>query len=166
MDYLRTISYDEIDLQWISLTEMSLDDIPAVVNELGQVQPYILTYLMATGSDILDDEEREILLFMGLMVWKLVISQVNSIPEISGEELSECEEKNLNMLEYLAGEPEEEFFITVEKIMNKYHQSEMLRYCIDRIMEEPESENIKENDNIGMIVIYLKSVIDCLDSAV
>jgi len=133
---------------------------------LGKQQPFILTYLMATGNDILLMQEREALLFMGVMLWQIVHAVHDTIPQISGEDLDECEAKNVKMLEYLAGEPERDFMDTVEKIMAKYHQPELLRFIIDRLMEETDKGIEISDDNVGMMVIYLKSIIDCLDVAI
>jgi hypothetical protein len=100
------------------------------------------------------------------MIWHIVSDAVSKIPEISGDVLEDCEEKNIAMLEYLAGEPESDFFDTVETIMTKYPQAQLLRYIIDRLLEEPEKGINLNADNVGMMVIYLKTIIDCIDSAV
>jgi hypothetical protein len=67
------------------------------------------------------------------------------------------------MLEYLAGEPESDFLDTVEKIIGKYNQQVLLKYIIDRLMDEPQRGAEIREDNIGMLVIYLKTLIDCVD---
>lgn len=164
--FLIALTIDEIDQYWNEMDKLELDDVPTLVNNLGKKQPYILTYLMATGNDILSQPEREALLFMGVMIWYIVGHIVPEVPEISGDTLDDCENKNLEMLEYLAGEPESEFMDTVERIMAKYHQAEFLRYIIDRLLEEPEKGIEISEDNMGMMVIYLKTIIDCLDSAI
>ena len=162
---MNALTFEEIDLCWETMNNLELEDVPALVNNLGKVQPYILTYLMATGNEILDQQEREALLFMGVMIWHIVSESMPEIPEIFIDVLEDCEEKNIEMLEYLAGEPESEFMDTVENIMTKYHQAELLRYIIDRLLEEPKKGIELNSDNIGMMVIYLKTIIDCLDSA-
>ncbi len=163
---LIPLTYDEIDDSWNEMGELYIDDVPKLVNKLGKEQPFILTYLMATGSDILNQHERETLLFLGVMIWHIVSKIAPDTPEISGDILDCSEEKNMEMLEYLSGEPETDFMDTVAKIMSKYHQSELLRYIIDRLLEEPDKGIELSEDNIGMIVIYLKTIIDCLDLAI
>ncbi len=160
------LTNNKIDQYWNEMEKLELDDVPTLVNNLGKKQPYILTYLMATGNDIISQPEREALLFMGVMIWYIVGRIVPEVPEISGDTLDDCEDKNVEMLEYLAGEPEAEFMDTVDKIMTKYHQAEFLRYIIDRLLEEPEKGIEISEDNMGMMVIYLKTIIDCLDSAI
>ena len=143
---------------------LNIEQIPNLIESLGQKQPFILTYLMATGSDILNQHERETLLFMGVVIWKVIFALHSEIPVIQGELLDEHEEKNIQMLQYLAGEPESEFMETVERIMAKYHQKELLRYLIDRLVEDSTSDSHQDQNNIGMIAIYLKTIIDSIDT--
>jgi hypothetical protein len=161
---LKTLTTEIIDQKWKSIESINLDDVPDFITDLGRNQPYILTYLMATGEDLLNQKEREMLLFLGIMVWNITNHHVDYQKEIPSEELFDCEKKNLVMLEYLAGEPETDFVNTVDIIMSRYHQHPLLKYIIDRLMEDYREPNsgIRET-NIGMIVIYVKSLIDCLD---
>lgn len=161
---MEILNFEQIDQRWHEMEALELDSIPEIIDSLGKFQPYILAYLMATGNEILDQNEREALLFMGVMIWHIVSSATPDIPEVSGELLDEKELKNISMLEYLSGEPEPEFMDTVDKIIGNYHQSELLKYMIDRLMEEPEKGVTISENNVGMIVIYLKTIIDCLDS--
>lgn len=158
------LTFIDIDKSWRELEKLDLDDAPALIDNLGKEQPYMLTYLMATGNDILTQPERETLLFMGVMVWQIVSKSISKYPEIDITMLYDKETKNLSMLEYLAGEPETDFLDTVELIMTNYHQAELLQYTIDQLLEQPEKGVELSDENIGMIVIYLKTIIDCLDS--
>jgi len=159
-----TITYDEIDQRWAEMGGLELSEIPALVDNLKEQQPFVFTYLMATGSELLNQNEREALLFMGIMVWEIAENGSRSLPMITGELLDSKEEKNIEMLEYLAGEPETEFMETVEKIMECYPQAELLKYIIDRLMEEPDKGVALRDDSIGMMVLYLKTLIDCMDT--
>lgn len=160
---MQNLTFEEISENWNKLEELELDDIPEFVDKLGQEQPFVLAYLMTTGSNILDQNEREALLFTGLMIWHISTLKCQVIPEISSELIDEKESKNIKMLEYLAGEPESDFMETVEHIMARYSQAELLKFVIDKLMSEPENENEIREDNVGMIVIYLKTIIDCMD---
>jgi len=164
---MRPLTNNEIHTLWQEKADMELEEAPILVEDLSAAQPSVLTYLLATGDDILTEEERQVTFFMGVLIWFVVQQSVPTlIPEITTDELLEQEENNFKMLEYLAGEPDTEFMTTVAKIMDSYNQRNLLQYVIDRIMEEPEKE-VELNDNhLGMMVIYLKTFIDCLDSAI
>ena len=163
---MEILTTEMIDQQWRSIENIDLDEVPLLIEMLGKDQPFILTYLMATGADVLNQKEREVLLFMGIMIWNITkdCAKIKKV-EISTQELYLNEEKNISMLEYLAGEPESDFLKTVEKILTKYHQNSLLKYIIDRLMEDlnEDAAGIRE-ENIGMIAIYLKTIIDCFDT--
>lgn len=163
---MKELDVETIEASWNSMEDLDPDTIPALVHELGQKQPFLLTYLMSTGHDILSEQEREALLFMGVMIWQILNGIYSDIAVITGNDLDSYENRNIQMLEYLAGESESEFLDTVEKIMSKYHQPELLRFIISKLDEEPDRGIELSDDNMGMIVIYLKTVIDCFDKII
>jgi hypothetical protein len=160
---VRPLSEIEVDFLWRQKEDMDPDEAGILVERMSNNQPNVLSYLLATGSDILDQPEREVIFYMGVLLWYVIDTLGFVIPEISLESLIETEEKNFTMLEYLAGEPESEFLETVGKIMDSYNQSELLRYIIDKIMEEPQGDVEISENHIGVMVIYLKTFIDCID---
>ena len=44
-----------------------------------------------------------------------------------------------------------------------YNQIEVLRYVVEALMEELETDSEVRDEYIGIMMIYLKTVIDCLD---
>lgn len=163
---MKELDIETIEASWNSMEDLDTETIPSLVNELGYKQPFLLTYLMATGHDILSLQEREALLFLGVMIWQIINEIYSDIQVISGDKLDSNEHKNIQMLEYLAGESESEFLDTVEIIMSKYHQPILLRFIITKLVQEPERGIELNDDNMGMIVIYLKTVIDCFDEII
>lgn len=161
---MRPLTYHEIDTLWQNKADMELEEAPQLVEKMGKAQPYALSYLLAAGNDLLVQSEREVIFFMGVLIWHVIDFLDIVLPEISLDHLLENEEKNYQMLEYLAGEPDSEFMKTVEKIMTHYNQSVFLKYVIERVMEEPKKDIEIVDNHLGMIVIYLKTFIDCIDS--
>ena len=161
---MRTLTSDEIAPIWMAKEDMEPEEAPRLVERLERRQPNLLSYLLATGGDILEQEERSVVFFMGVLLWYVIDSLEIEVPEIPLEMLVSTEEKNFEMLEYLAGEPDSEFMSTVEKIMDQYNQSDLLHYIIGKIMEEPEKDVQVSENHIGVMAIYLKTVIDCIDT--
>jgi hypothetical protein len=161
---MRSLTVEEIDPIWMSKEDMDPEEAPRLVEHLERKQPNLLSYLLATGGDILEQEERSVIFFMGVLMWYVIDSLEIAVPEVPLETLVETEEKNFEMLEYLAGEPDSEFMKTVEKIMEHYNQSDLLHYIIQKIMQEPEKDVEISENHIGVMAIYLKTVIDCIDA--
>jgi hypothetical protein len=160
---MRPFAYEEINRLWQQNAEIEPERIQQLVDNIGAKQPYIVGYLLASGDDILGQSEREVIFFIGVIVWYIIDSLEIALPEISLEQLLEHEEKNFKMLEYLAGEPETQFVDTVDKIMGGYKQSVFLKYIIDRILEEPDKGVELSENHLGIMAIYLKTILDCVD---
>lgn len=136
---------------------------PKLINLMSKEQPFILTYLMAIDNVILNQDERELLFYLGVVVWQIMSQGSTPLPKVTQETLDEVEESNTKMLEYLEGESETSFIETVETIVKNYNQPEVLRYVIEALMEESDEESLIRDEYKGIMMINLKTVIDCLD---
>lgn len=163
---MNVLQFDTIDRYWKSLENIDMNEVTALIDKLGKEQPFILAFLMSSGQDIFSQEEREVLLYMGVMIWQIATEISSDIPLISDTVLDDFENRNFSMLEYLDGEPESDFNGTVSMIMKNYHQTDFLQYVIDRLMEELKTGSDLKENNTGIIAIYLKTVIDCFDASV
>lgn len=161
---LRQLTTEEIAPLWESRENMEPEDAPELVERLERRQPNVLSYLLATGGDILEQEERAVVFYMGVLLWYVIDSLKIVVPELTLESLVTSEEKNFEMLEYLAGEPDAEFMVTVEKIMGQYNQAILLKYIIEKLLIEPQRDIDITEGHIGIMAIYLKTVIDCIDA--
>ncbi len=160
---MDTISSEIVEETYKRLGGMPPQEAPKMVNRMSKQQPLVLAYLMATGHDVLNQEERELLLYLGIVVWQIMNTGAKSLPEITEEILDEAEDSNMKMLEYLDGESETGFIDVLEKIINNYNQPEVLRYVVEALVEEPKEESMIRDENIGIMMIYMKTVIDSFD---
>lgn len=175
---METISADTIEKTLPKMDKMSLSDVKKMMDLMGEEQPYVLAYLMAIGGESLNLDERELLVYLGTVVWQIMskgsslsppelglsASQEVPISQISGETLDTYEAKNWQMLEYLQGESDSDFVDTVEKIFENYPQPEVLKYVIEALMTEAEEGDAIREKNIGLMAIYLKTIIDCFNT--
>lgn len=161
---MNPITSDIVENTWKTIAETSNYKASEMVRQMGEQQPLMLAYLMEAGGDELNREEREHLLYLGIVVWQIMLQGKTSPPVINEEILEEVEDLNIQMLEYVEGEPDSEFIDTVQKIINSYNQPEVLRYIVEALIEDPDEEEcIIRDENIGLLFIYLKTVIDCFD---
>ena len=160
---MDTISSEIVDETYKRLGGMPPQEAPKMVNRMSKQQPLVLAYLMGTGHDILNQDERELLLYLGIVVWQIMKQGTKSLPEITEKILDKAEDSNMKMLEYLDDESESGFIDTLEKIINNYNQPETLRYIVEALVEEPKEESMIRDENIGIMMIFLKTVIDSFD---
>jgi hypothetical protein len=161
---VEIISKEVVEKTWKDMAATSLRDAPAIAKRFQKLQPFLSTYLLAVGGDELNRDERELLFYLGLVVWKIMAKGDKKLEEVSSEAIEEAEKKNLNMVNYLSEENKDfDFIKTVESIIKEYNQKNVLKYVVEALEEhDPEEGNLRD-ESIGPMFIYLKTVIDCLD---
>ena len=160
---MNKISSEIVEQTWQSMCTMPTEELPKMVEQLTNEQPVILAYLMAVGDDFFNQDERELLLYLGIVIWKIMSQGNMPLPEVSEEQLDEIEDSNIKMLEYLEDESNTDFITTVALLIDDYNQPEVLKYVVEALMEDSEEEYDIRDENTGIIMIYLKTVIDCFD---
>ncbi len=132
-----------------------------MVNDLGEDQPFIFTYLMTIGEGDFNDEEREMMLLLGVIIWRIMSKEKATLPTVSEESLDKVEQENMPLLEQLA-EDESSFASSARELLRDYNQPEILSYVIESVVAEAEESEVREVYQ-GIMIIFLKIVIDCLD---
>ncbi|MDZ7333426.1 MAG: hypothetical protein ONB31_15735 [candidate division KSB1 bacterium] len=160
---MNPISAEIVERTWQEIATMAPANYPKIINQFAKEQPFILSYLMSVDEDQFNEDERELLFYLGTVVWRMMSQGDKPLQKVTEEMIFEAEDKNFRMLQYLEGEDENESYDTTAKMFQSYNQTEVLRYVVEALMEEDEQGvNIRE-DNVGMMMIYLKTIIDCFD---
>jgi len=161
---MKPISPEIVEKTWKKMAQMSSPQkAQKLVTLMGKKQPIILAYLMAAGSDIFNQDERELLFYIGMVIWQMISQSSTLLPKINGKTLDKIENSNMKMFEHLKGKSDTDFIDAAEKIINNYSQPEVLKYVIEALMEETEEGCQIRDENKGIMAIYLKTVIDCLN---
>jgi predicted RNA-binding protein len=161
---MNTISAQIVKNIWQQTADMSPFEAPKLVNKLAKQQPIIIAFLMAAGHDVFNQDERELLLYLGINIWKMMSQGEAPIPKITEKILEKCENNNYKLLEYLDSETAAGYQNAIELIFENYRQPEILKYIIEALFENSD-ENANIRDKVkGLIMLHLKTVLDCLDS--
>lgn len=158
------ITVEQLDQCWDKMLDFTMEDVTKVVNAIGRRQPYVLVYLQQTGVDILSIEERKRLIFMGFLIWRVTSKDHSKMRRITFKLIDEKEAANIALLKYLNGESQSDFLATAQKILLKYHQIELLSFIVDRLIDDGPYTIVIPRDKIIIMVIFLKTVIDCMIS--
>ena len=159
---MNTISAKIIENTWKKIGSMSPLSATQLINKMSEDQPVIITYLMAVGEDMLNQDEKELLLYLGVVVWKIMSEEKMTLSSVTEETLDTVDDSNMKMLQYLEGETEFDFIETVGTIFKNYNQPEVMRHVVEALMEDTEDYTIRDEMK-GVMLIYLKTVIDCFD---
>ncbi len=163
---MRPIPEEIVERTSEYIADLQADAIVEIVNTMADSQPIVFAFLMMTADDYLNEEEQELLLFLGISIWKMMLHvSGENLPEVSDVLLQEKEELNNKMLTFLANDTDPDFIDSVHTIFSNYNQPEVLRYVVETLMEEDEEfEEEMSEEGKGHMLICLKTVIDCFDS--
>jgi len=153
-----------VERTWKRIGTLSPRSVPKLIQQMAKEQPIILAYLMAVDDDIFNQDERELLLYLGVVIWQIMSQGAQPLPEVTERILDDAEAKNVKMAEYLQGETEGGFEETTRTIISNYRQPEVLRHVVEALMEEPEEGCAIPDENTGIMLLDLKTVIDCFDT--
>jgi len=77
--------------------------------------------------------------------------------------LNEVVRTNLEMIESLGSKSEAGFTDAMKEMLGSYPQPEVLKYVVEALVEEHEEGCLIRDENKGMMMLYLKTVIDCFN---
>ncbi|MEW5898931.1 MAG: hypothetical protein AB1652_07140, partial [Bacillota bacterium] len=135
---MNPISSEIVEKTWKKVGSMSPLQGQKMINQMSKQQPVILAYLMAAGDDLLNGDERELLLYLGVVVWQIMLQGDAPLPKVTEKALDKTERKNIKILEHFAGKSLDQMEKGVEEMLRNYNQREVLKYVVEALMEEPE----------------------------
>lgn len=162
---MRTISVEEIKEYLDEIGNIPKKEVEAVVIQMSEEQAVVMPYLMAVGEDDYDESESEGFFYLGFSLWYIMRKINDKMPMVSEEEVEAAENNNFKMLEVLSDETEAGITQLIEMIVENYNQPNLFGYVVESLMEEEDDDGelLFDPGNSGMMLIYLKTVIDCFD---
>jgi hypothetical protein len=162
---MKTVPASVIEQAWERVSNASPKESKALAQHMQEQQPGIMVYLLAVDEDLFDAQERGTLLMLGALIWQAMSNAAHPLRPISHEELDDAEATNLGMLEELEEGSEMDYMETMRGLIANYNQMPLLASVMEALMEGHEDTPELAPDHLGMALIYLKTVIDCLDQS-
>ncbi len=158
------ISAETVTRTLEKMSTMTPPQIQTIINRMSKEQPVILAYLLASSeNDAFDENESQILVFVGVVVWQLMRQRPKGTRMITEKRLEKVEKSNEAQLEKMAGDSPGDFFSAAEASVKSYPEPEVLRYVVEAMMEDEEGNTdnppIRE-ENLGYAFLYMKNVLD------
>jgi hypothetical protein len=160
---MQTVSQTTIDEIHERLMGTSPEEAQALMQRMAVEQPAILAYLLACDEDILPESDRGTLMLLGILIWESFSAVQSPLHMVTPEELDAAEELNLKVLETLAEDSEAGYLAAVQKLTESYNQMPLLGVVLEELMADDEEEPELVDENSGLAMLNLKTVIDCLD---
>ena len=159
---MNTVPEKSVERTWKRVTDATPEEAQRLLDTLAKAQPFIFAYLMAVDETLYEDDQRGQLLLIGLVLWEVLRKEAPT-SVIPIEQIQTAEEANLRFLENLDDGSEMDYVEGIQKLIATYNQMPLLGAVVEALMEGNEEEPDLANENLGLAMVHLKSVIDCLD---
>ena len=152
---MKTVSPEIIDQ-----VDLWLDDLEdehhfeRLMDQLSEDQPILFAYLMTMGESDFNDDEKELMFFLGLVIWQAMLKANPSLKELSETRLEKVQADNVSVLELTTEDPETDLEAAFRAMLSNYNQPNLLEYVID-VLFSPDN-GLVDDKNIGPMLSFLK----------
>lgn len=160
---MTTIPIDEIQAAWDKMCSADQAAAVKMAQKMQEEQPALMVYLLAQEENLDSAEEPGWLMQLGCFVWFVFLQQGNKLREVSPEQIEKVEDKNIRYLENLDQGSEIDHMDASKRLITSYNQAPLLGFLIEMLMQNDEDAPELAGDDIGMGLLILKTVVDCLD---
>ncbi len=160
---MNTISGKIIDRTWKRVNDATEEEGHRLLDAMAKQQPFIVAYLMAVEETLIDEESRGQLMLIGLIVWEIVSSENKKLKQVTMEDLETSEAANIRFLEEMEAGSEMDHMSGLQNLMATYNQMPLLGAAIEALMADHAEEPELADENVGLKLLHLKTVLDCLD---
>lgn len=160
---MNTISGKIIDRTWKRTNEATEEEGQRLLDVMARQQPFVVAYLMAVEETLMGEEERGQLILIGLILWQIVSTEKPDLRQITMDDLEAAETRNLKFLEEMEAGSEMDHMAGLQNLLATYNQVPLFTVVIEALMGGEEEEPEMAGENIGLALLHLKSVLDCLD---
>ena len=160
---MKTISGKIIDRTWKRINEASEEEAQRLLDVMAKQQPFIVAYLLAVEETLMAENERGRLMLIGLILWEIIFAENPGLRSVTMDDLEAAEQVNIKFLEELEAGSEMDHMAGLQHLMNTYNQVPLLSAVIESLMAEDAEEPELASENIGLVLLHLKTVLDCLD---
>lgn len=159
---MEPLAEEFVEKTWKSVADFS----PARANKemlaMGKNQPDLLAFLTAYIDD-LQQEVKELAIYIAFVVYKMFHDSAGKIPKISSREIMVRYDDNARFVESLEGAHEK----IIERIakITVFKQPYVMKYVLEALMEDSEENGVDLTDeDIGLLFMLLKTEIEVLDN--
>jgi hypothetical protein len=160
---MKTISGKIIDRTWKRINDATEDEAQRRLDAMAKKQPFAVAYLLAVEETLMAESERGELILIGLILWEVLSAENPSLRQITMDDLEAAEQANVKFLEDLEAGSEMDHMAGLQNLMATYNQVPLLSAVIEGLMSGNEEEPEMAGEGIGLALLHLKTVLDCLD---
>lgn len=158
---MDTLSEGFVEKTWQQIANFTPDRANKEMIAMSKNQPDLLAFLMAYTDD-LQQEVKELAIYIAFVVYKMFLDSSGKIPRISSREIMARHNKTARLVESLEGAHEK----FIDRIANVQvsQQPYVMKYVLEALMEDAEDEGIDlTEEDIGSLFMLFMTEIEVLD---
>ena len=161
---MKQIPREQIEASWNRLCELDEKQSAAFSQKFLAAQPALGIYLFASTEEMGNEAGQSPVIELTMAVWEAMSEAAGKqLPQITPEEIDSAEDKNSGMLESLADGSEFQMHDAAAGLITSFNQREILGFCVEVLMQDSSEQPELAPDRVGLELLMLKTVIDCLD---
>ncbi len=135
---MQTIPEEIVERTWKKMSDLPFEKMPKLIDAMQKEQPVLVAFLMGMSHDDLNQAERELQFYLGMVVWQ-IMRQGKPAPKLVPEQrVDELIERTEKMAEYLMGENDVDLVNSSLNIYENHNQRNVLRYVVEALFEGDE----------------------------
>jgi hypothetical protein len=152
---------------WERLCDLDREETAALVKRFMEEQPAVGVFLSASSEILYEKEaERSPVVDLVIACWQAMVEVAgHPLKTVTPDDLEQAEDANANTLQRLEEGSEIEGERAARESFQKYNQRELLGFGIEMLMSGHEENPELAPDSVGLEMLWLKTVLDCLDQA-
>ena len=164
---MKKIPIETIEEYWLKINTQSDEGVIFTkLKYLYDRQPLLMGYLMFADKGSLNEDERQMMYYLGSFIVHVMLHESPLIPEVSEEAWEKTRGSNLRMLEFVASEDSaENFRRSMDDVLEAGTQPDLLRFALDLLMYDQQCQRSIREENVFRVFAHLKIAADCLDKA-
>ncbi len=160
---MKMIPQATVEAAWERMCDMSEAELRDLATRMEREQPALMARLLDVEQAEQDSHDPGWLLELGAFAWWVMSAESRSLPCPTEAQLQAAEERNARALEALDGLSEKEWLAAARKLIKDCRQAPLLGLAIEVLISEGEEEPSPAGNEVGLGVLHLKTIIDCLD---
>ena len=161
---METVSGEVIEDTWNRLCELDEKGSRLLSEEFFKTQPALGIYCAAQQENLGDEGETSPMVELTIACWQAMTRVAGGrLPNATPEEIESAEEATRKQLENLEEGSEMDLQSHARRMIASHNQREMLGFGIRILMARHQEEPDLAPDSLGLEMIWLNTVVDCLD---
>lgn len=163
---MKTVTREEIEASRGRILSALPRQVRKWMKEMGDEQPFLQVYVAGLLEQAFErTRDADAFANLCMIVWMSMRESLKEpFSQVDGATIERVEGRMMDLVKYAEGEADTNLPRLVQLWMQDYGQRPLMEFCVNALMSEKSPYGVSAQAS-GLIFLYLKVLIDCLDQA-